>query len=196
MIRIRLHLWGRIFVSQNLTKSIMKFWNRHKINIIIIAIMLTIIASAFIIRDAFSYAMPDEGGEIRISYDGKMIATYSLLENQHFGIVIGSNKEVYFITLGDSENINDAINNHIYESDIENSNVESNAFKMDDIEYEFNEVIIQDGSARIISSNCNDYTCIKMGSISKNGQSIICLPHRLIITAYNKQESEFDAISG
>ena len=31
------------------------------------------------------------------------------------------------------------------------------------------------------SANCNDALCVKQGNISKVGQTIICLPHKLII---------------
>lgn len=45
-----------------------------------------------------------------------------------------------------------------------------------------NMLVICDGQAYIKEADCPDGLCIKQGSISQNGQSIICLPHQLVIT--------------
>lgn len=44
-----------------------------------------------------------------------------------------------------------------------------------------NTFIIQDGSVSMIEADCGDHTCIQTGSIQKNGESIVCLPHRLVL---------------
>lgn len=44
-----------------------------------------------------------------------------------------------------------------------------------------NTFIIQDGSVTMIEADCGDHTCIQTGSIQKNGESIVCLPHRLVL---------------
>jgi hypothetical protein len=45
-----------------------------------------------------------------------------------------------------------------------------------------NVLVIQDGMAAICFADCPDQTCVKQGSINRAGQSIICLPHRLVVT--------------
>lgn len=52
------------------------------------------------------------------------------------------------------------------------------------VESEFgkNVIVVEDNSVYIKDSDCKDKTCIKMGKISKVGQSLVCLPNRLIIT--------------
>lgn len=43
-----------------------------------------------------------------------------------------------------------------------------------------NTLVIEDGEAYFTDSDCPDKTCEKMGKISHNGQSVVCLPHKVI----------------
>ena len=47
--------------------------------------------------------------------------------------------------------------------------------------YGKNEVIIEKGEVHMHESNCKDKICIKMGKISIPGDSIICLPNRVMV---------------
>ena len=40
---------------------------------------------------------------------------------------------------------------------------------------------IQDGIVKMIDANCNDHTCINTQGIHRPGQTIVCLPHRLVL---------------
>lgn len=55
---------------------------------------------------------------------------------------------------------------------------------------------IQDGIVRMTESNCHDHTCINTRGISKPGESIVCLPHRLVlaIVEADRTSSQPDAI--
>jgi len=44
-----------------------------------------------------------------------------------------------------------------------------------------NILVIKDGSAYIESADCPDGLCVKMGKINKKGQSVICLPNRVVV---------------
>ncbi|MCR8746309.1 NusG domain II-containing protein [Romboutsia lituseburensis] len=44
-----------------------------------------------------------------------------------------------------------------------------------------NSILIKDNTIKVISADCKDDLCIKQGEISKVGENIICLPHKLII---------------
>lgn len=43
-----------------------------------------------------------------------------------------------------------------------------------------NTLIIKNNSAHFINSDCPDKTCENMGAIKNPGESIVCLPHRVI----------------
>ena len=49
-------------------------------------------------------------------------------------------------------------------------------------DYGYNLVMIEDGTVRITDADCPDQLCMKQRSISKNGESIICLPHKLVVS--------------
>ncbi len=49
------------------------------------------------------------------------------------------------------------------------------------IELPENTVIIENGSAYVVSSKCPDKVCINQGKINKEGQTIICLPAKAVL---------------
>ncbi len=58
-----------------------------------------------------------------------------------------------------------------------------------------NLVRIRNGSVSMEQATCPDELCVKQGSISKTGQTIVCLPHELVVEVYGTDEKEYDAIS-
>lgn len=45
-----------------------------------------------------------------------------------------------------------------------------------------NHLIIQDGAAWISEATCPDKVCIHQGRITMNGELLVCLPNRVIVT--------------
>ena len=45
----------------------------------------------------------------------------------------------------------------------------------------YNIVKVEDGKCSVIEANCKDKLCKKRGVITKKGESIVCLPHLLIV---------------
>lgn len=45
-----------------------------------------------------------------------------------------------------------------------------------------NHLIIEDGKAFLTEASCPDKLCVRQGTISETGQSIVCLPNRVIVT--------------
>ena len=45
----------------------------------------------------------------------------------------------------------------------------------------YNTLVIKNGSASIIAADCPDKLCVKQRKVSKAGETITCLPHRLVI---------------
>ena len=60
-------------------------------------------------------------------------------------------------------------------------NSEQQIFEAHDNNYE-NLLVIKDGEAYISSANCPDKICKEHRPISKVGESIVCLPHKLVIS--------------
>lgn len=47
-------------------------------------------------------------------------------------------------------------------------------------EYGENTLVIENGKAYFKNSNCPDKTCEKTGKIENVGESIVCLPHKIV----------------
>ena len=63
-------------------------------------------------------------------------------------------------------------------------------------EDDYNVLRISGGAAAVIEANCGDNTCVRMGEISREGESIVCLPHRLIVRVEGGGDPLFDANVG
>ena len=57
----------------------------------------------------------------------------------------------------------------------------------------FNEVVVSGGTVHVESADCPGQDCVKAGSISKPGQEIICLPHKLVVRI--EGASDTDAVA-
>lgn len=44
-----------------------------------------------------------------------------------------------------------------------------------------NHFYIQDGQAWVDAASCPDHICVRMGKISREGQSIVCLPNQVVV---------------
>lgn len=56
-----------------------------------------------------------------------------------------------------------------------------------------NVVSIRDGTVRMEEANCAGQECVRQGEISKSGESIICLPHQIVVEI-TAGHSSYDAI--
>ena len=59
----------------------------------------------------------------------------------------------------------------------------------------YNNLVIRDGQAFLEDADCPDLSCVKTGKISKEGQSIICLPHRVIVTVEGGEADDVDVFA-
>ena len=59
----------------------------------------------------------------------------------------------------------------------------------------FNLVRVQSGTVCIADADCPDRTCMRMGAISRAGETLVCLPHRLTITLEGAAGSALDAVT-
>ena len=59
-----------------------------------------------------------------------------------------------------------------------------------------NTLVIEDGTARVVEASCPDQICVSQGGVRYAGESIVCLPHRLVITVEGGQMDDVDATVG
>lgn len=60
-------------------------------------------------------------------------------------------------------------------------------------------IVVREGTeVEIHDANCTDQLCVRQGSISGVGETIVCLPHRVVVeitSENNEEEPEIDVIS-
>ena len=59
----------------------------------------------------------------------------------------------------------------------------------------FTLVRVQSGTVCIADADCPDRTCVRMGAISRAGETLVCRPHRLPLTREGAAGSAVDAVS-
>lgn len=60
----------------------------------------------------------------------------------------------------------------------------------------YNIVTIQDGYADVTEADCRDSVCVESKHISKTGETIVCLPHKMVVRIAGDTEQEIDAVVG
>ena len=58
-----------------------------------------------------------------------------------------------------------------------------------------NVIRVSPGSICMESASCPDHLCVKKKAISKEGESIICLPNKVVVTVKSDTKSDIDSIS-
>ena len=54
---------------------------------------------------------------------------------------------------------------------------------------------IKNGEADMVWADCPDQLCVKQKAVSKNKESIICLPNKVIVEVDSHKNSQYDAVS-
>jgi len=120
------------------------------------------------------------GSYASVSYDGQQILRLSLsqAEAQYF-LVIWKPEAVSAETY--------ALSSEKWEAETEALTGEAGAYNL---------FICGNGEIRMLRSSCPDLICVHHKAVSKSGESIICLPHKLSLEILGAQETEFDGITG
>ncbi|MDD6222244.1 MAG: NusG domain II-containing protein, partial [Lachnospiraceae bacterium] len=54
--------------------------------------------------------------------------------------------------------------------------------------------VIKEGEVRVTEADCPDMICVTKGSISRTGQTIVCMPHQLVIRIISNDQ-EIDGVA-
>ena len=82
----------------------------------------------------------------------------------------------------------------LYELSLEENRTGENALCLES-EDGYNLLVIEDGKAFIREADCPDKLCVKQRAIFRQGESLICLPHRLVVTVEDGEQGELDAVT-
>lgn len=80
---------------------------------------------------------------------------------------------------------------------VDTFSLEENIEKQYDFAGETNTLVIKNGKASVTEANCPDGICVNHKSVSRSGESIICLPHKFVITVTDEKstDDEIDAVA-
>ena len=58
-----------------------------------------------------------------------------------------------------------------------------------------NHVLIKNGEAWVSDADCSEQICVQHRAISKTGEQIVCLPHRVVLEIISGEDTDIDSIS-
>lgn len=61
-------------------------------------------------------------------------------------------------------------------------------------EWGYNIVTVQNGQVFVKEADCRDHICVEHKKISKVGETIVCLPHKLVVEIKGEAPADFDAV--
>lgn len=66
---------------------------------------------------------------------------------------------------------------------------------IDGVDRGHNTLTIAGGKAFMSDASCPDKLCMHQGRVSKGGQSIVCLPNRVVVRIEGESDSGYDAVT-
>ncbi|MBO4383332.1 MAG: NusG domain II-containing protein [Clostridia bacterium] len=64
-----------------------------------------------------------------------------------------------------------------------------------DTDYGHNLLVIRDGKAHMEEADCPDHYCMEQGEIEKTGETLVCLPHKLVVEVVSGESSDVDVVA-
>ncbi|PQD88057.1 hypothetical protein CUM68_15730, partial [Enterococcus faecium] len=71
---------------------------------------------------------------------------------------------------------------------------ESNTYTYKDEHGDYNLIEIDGDRVRIKEADCDDQICVRRGWATKNGETIVCLPHKLVIEVRSTDGGDEDSL--
>lgn len=60
----------------------------------------------------------------------------------------------------------------------------------------YNIVTVEDGRVFVTEADCRDQICVEHKKISKEGETIVCLPHKMVVEIVGDAPEAFDMVVG
>ena len=62
-------------------------------------------------------------------------------------------------------------------------------------EHGYNRLVVKDGVASMEAADCPDQYCVEHKPVSKTHETIVCLPHKLVVEVLSADGSDIDSIA-
>ena len=135
-----------------------QYIRKADIILFIVLVALGLAASAAL---TMSHADADAGAKVIIESGGKTYATYPLSEDRV--VIVPAPKQ----------------------NKVDAPAPDPDKPASEQYDY-YNVVVISGGSVSVTEASCKNQVCVKHGTISKTGETIVCLPNRLVVRIESK----------
>ncbi len=58
-----------------------------------------------------------------------------------------------------------------------------------------NELVIRNHEADMVAADCPDQICVNQRPAGKNGETIVCLPNKIVVEIHSSEEAEVDSVA-
>ena len=58
-----------------------------------------------------------------------------------------------------------------------------------------NVLTIENGKAKMTDADCPDQLCVHQSAIDRTNETIVCLPHKVVVTVEGAADGEFDTVA-
>lgn len=138
-----------------------------------VVLLFCVLTAALMLLFAWR-AFREPGSRAAVSYDGQTILQFSLSQEE---------TAYYLVTFEQAPVIQEMKTAGEAERFIGQSGTE-----------EYNLFACENGEVRMIKSSCPDLICVHHKAVSGIGETIICLPHKLVIEITGTREKELDGV--
>lgn len=63
-----------------------------------------------------------------------------------------------------------------------------------DTQWGYNTISVEDGWVSVQDADCRDHICVEHKKIRKTGETIVCLPHKLVVTVTGDAPAGFNTV--
>ena len=144
-----------------------QFIRKADIILFIALVAVGLAASALL---AMSHADAGSGAKVVIESGGSLYARYPLSEDRV--IVVPAPKQ----------------------SRVDAPSADSGTPASEQYDY-YNVVEIKGGKVSVTEASCKNQVCVRHGSISRSGESIVCLPNRLVVSIESSEGGGYDEVT-
>ena len=145
---------------------------------IILAVVLVAVGFVFSFFVSFGGS---EGKQVRVTVAGESYGIYSLQEDSEVVVKPRGKRQNSAAGQGVADDAGQGAADNAGQGAADNAGA-SNCFR------------IMGGKVKMIDTNCRGGDCLHEGEISKTGETIICLPNKVVIEIIGVKE-DFDAVS-
>ena len=146
---------------------------------IILFIALVVLGLAASAALSMSHSAAGDNARVVIESGGDLYATYSLFKDRT--LVVPAPKQIR----SDAPAADPGDLPAAGQSDADAADRSDAASAQYDF---YNVVEIKDGKVSVTEASCKNQVCVRHGAISRTGESIVCLPNRLVVRIENGEE--------